>query len=122
VLVKLAPDVAARKGLGPTALTTDQALNSALAAQGVVALEPVFPTSPLTPFTPSPLSDSERGEGDGGSGVRSDLARWHRAILRDEKADVYATAEALAKAPGIAWAEPDYLRRPVGTFEREQTS
>ena len=111
VLIKLAPQVKLHALGVQGAWTQDAALNQALAAQGVVRLEPVFPTSPLTPFTPSPLSDSERGVGDGGSGVRSDLTRWYRAILANEKADIYATVEALAKAPGIAWAEPDYLRK-----------
>jgi hypothetical protein len=95
VLVKLAPNVTTRKGLGPMALTTDQALNSALAAQGVVALEPVFPAL---------LRNADFGIRNDQSAIPNpkseiELARWHRAILANEKADVYATVEALAKPP-----------------------
>jgi hypothetical protein len=108
VLVKLAPNVTTRKGLGPMALTTDQALNSALAAQGVVALEPVFPNA--RPPAVGALAITP----DGAAIPMPDLTRWHRAILHDAAADVYAVAESLSRTPGIAWAEPDYLRKPVG--------
>jgi len=36
-------------------------------------------------------------------------------VLRDNDADVFAAAEALSQSAGVAWAEPDYLRRPAGS-------
>lgn len=39
--------------------------------------------------------------------------RWYRVIL-PEQADVPQAVTALAKDPNIEYAEPDYVRRPVG--------
>lgn len=113
VLIKLAPDVQLK---GPSlqgsaalgAWTTQSALNTALTAQGVVRLEALFPKAQapkLGAMIESPLGERL---------PMPDLTRWFRARLADPKADAEQAAIALGKAPGVAWAEPDYLRKPVG--------
>ncbi len=108
VVIKLAPQVKLRGLDLQGAWTEDVALNKALSAQGVLRLEPVF--AGARPPKPSEFIVSPQGE----RLPKPDLTRWYRTILRDDKADIYATVQALSEAPGIAWAEPDYLRRLVG--------
>ena len=108
VLVKLAPQMRLRHPELKGAWTEDAALNEALQAQGVLRLEPIFPDAQppkIGEFVVSPLGERL---------PKPDLTRWHRAVLTDEKADVYAVVEALSANPGVEYAEPDYLRRPVG--------
>ncbi len=45
---------------------------------------------------------------------KPDLTKWYRATLASKEADVYAIIEALTENPDVEYAEPDYLRRPVG--------
>ena len=110
LLVKLTPQTQPLPRREQTAgrFTDDRALNNALAAQGIVALEPIFPNA--QPPKPGALAMTP----DGAAIPLPDLTRWHRAALADASGDVYAVAESLAQLPGIAWAEPDYLRKPVG--------
>ena len=120
LVVKLAPDVTTPKRGGPDRLTADTALNAALAAQGVLGLEPIFPNA--EPPRPGALAITP----DGGAIPMPDLTRWQRAYLdptpshspnkggERKPADIYAVVEALSKIPGIALADPDYLRKPVG--------
>lgn len=108
VVIKLAPQVKPHRLDLQGAWTEDTALNKTLAAQGVVRLEPVFPNA--QPPKPGEFVVSPQGE----RLPRPDLTLWYRAVLRDDKADVYTTIQTLSEAPGIAWAEPDYLRKPVG--------
>jgi len=112
VLVKLASQVRLRHPALKGAWTEDATLNEALQAQGVLRLEPVFPNArppKAGEFVVSP---------QGGRVPKPDLTRWYRAMLTDEQADVYAVVQALSEAPGIAWAELDYLRKPIGKFSR----
>jgi subtilisin family serine protease len=108
VLIKLAPDqstpVLNSRGPGPGV-----PVNSTLAAQGVVSLEPVFPQAER------PKADESITTPQGQQIARPDLTRWYRAVLRDNDADVFAAAKALSQSPGVVWAEPDYLRRPAGS-------
>jgi subtilisin family serine protease len=111
LLVKLAPQVTGPKEgvqAGPAALTADAAANAALAAQGITALEPLFPNAQ------PPAAGAMALTPDGDAIPMPDLTRWYRATLQDASADLTAAADALSAAPGIAWAEPDYLRKPVG--------
>ncbi len=108
VLVKLAPQVCLRGLELQGAWTEDGTLNETLQAQGVLRLEPVFPQA----RSPKPGEFVVSPEGE--RLPKPDLTRWYRAVLTDEKADVYAVVQALSEAPGIAWAELDYLRRLVG--------
>jgi hypothetical protein len=108
VLIKLAPQVKPRRLDLQGAWTEDAALNKTLEAQGVVRLEPVFPNA--RPPKPGEFVVSPQGE----PLPKPDLTRWYRTTLRNEKADVHAVAQALREAAGVAWAEPDYLRKPVG--------
>lgn len=107
VLVKLASQVRLQRPDLKGAWTEDAALNEALQAQGVLRLEPVFPNA--RPPKPGEFVVSPQGE----RLPKPDLTRWHRTVLTDEKADVYSVVQALSETPGIAWAEPDYLRRPA---------
>jgi hypothetical protein len=115
VLVKLASQVRLRGPDLKEAWTEDTTLNEALQAQGVLRLEPVFPNArppKLGEFVVSPQGERV---------PKPDLTRWYRAILSDDKVDVYAIVEALSEAPGIVWAEPDYLRKLVGEPEKTGT-
>ena len=116
VLVKLAPGVRVRQPdlQVQGALVADAALNKALQAQGIVRLQPIFtqarpPKPGETVLTPQ-----------GGRLPKPDLTRWYRADLSptpsptqggEKSVDVYKVVEALSKTPGIAWAEPNYLRK-----------
>ena len=115
VLVKLSPQVRLRGPELKGAWTENATLNEVLQAQGVLRLEPIFPNA--RPPKPGEFVVSPQGE----RLPKPDLTRWYRAVLTNEKADVYAVVQALSETPGIAWAEPDYLRRPVGG-PAEQTS
>lgn len=110
VLVKLEAGVGVRpQGLQAQGmLSTDAALNAALAAQEVVMLEPLFPQA-VAPDLGAMVTTP-----DGDLRPMPDLTRWQRATLRSKDRDVYAIITALETVPGIAWTEPNYLRKPVG--------
>ncbi len=95
--------------------TEDSTLNEALEAEGITRLEPIFPQArPPKPGEFVVLPQGERLP-------KPDLSRWYSAELQDEDADVRAIAQALSETPGIAWAEPDYLRKPVGAMRDTET-
>ena len=100
---------------GRPTLANDVALNSALAANGVTALEPIFPDAR------PPMAGAMAVTPDGDAVPMPDLTRWYRATLSDASADVTATAESLSGTPGIALAEPDYLRKPVGELKESRS-
>jgi PKD repeat protein/subtilisin family serine protease len=108
VVVKLAPQVRLRGPNLKGAWTEDATLNEALQAQGVLRLELIFPNARAP--KPGEFVVSPQGE----RLPKPDLTRWYRAALADEKTDVYAVVEALNANPSVDYAEPDYLRRPVG--------
>jgi len=115
VLLKLEPEIAAQRNGTQAALTSDTTLNQELAKQGVLRLEAVFPGA----RAPEPGAMTATPDGD--LMPAPDLTRWHRAYL-EVKADIVATVEVLGNAPGIAWAEADYLRKPVGEIEHATDS
>ena len=114
VLVKLAPPsarvrqslaadderVAAREAERAAALQM-------LGAQGVRDLQPLFPQAA------PPRERASVMEADGQAVPVPDLTRWYVAQVADG-ADVQAVAALLATTEGVAAAEPDYLRRPIG--------
>ncbi len=116
VLVKLAQDQRAlpRGKQMQGRLVADEALNEVLRSLGVTALEPVFPQAQRP--TPGMMIQSP----DGDLLPMPDLTRWYRArIVQGPRAqgqpqpDVYHIVGTLSQTPGIAWAEPDYLRKPL---------
>ena len=108
VLVKLSPriNVLHEGKAGPW--TDSVSLNEALKAQGVVRLQPVFV------HAVRPMPGEKVITPDGRQQPKPDLTRWYRAELKDEDADVLAVVQALSEEEGVAWAEPDYLRRLAG--------
>jgi subtilisin family serine protease len=112
VVVKLAPQVRAQRTQTEGGLTLDASLNADLRAQQIVRLEPLF--TGAEPPKPNAMIESPQGE----LLPEPDLTRWYRAVLQDREANVYAVVEALAELPGVEWAEPVYLRKPVGSYER----
>lgn len=110
VLVKLAPGV---RVASPTRqesgeFTSDVALNRVLEEHGIIRLDPIFPKA-----TP-PQPNEQITDANGQILPKPDLTRWYRAVLKDDETEIYTTVAALADTPGVAWAEPDYLRKPVG--------
>lgn len=105
VLIKLTPEQSAPAVNSVGTLS----VNSTLAAHGVISLEAVFPRA--EPPRAGESITTARGQ----KVARPDLTRWYRAVLGDNDADVFAAARALSQSPGVAWAEPDYLRRPAGS-------
>ncbi len=83
-------------------------LRGPLASYGVGDLVPVFPHA-----TPPQRGARVFGP-DGSAQPVPDLTRWFAASIR-EGADPKALADNLRKVPGIEMAEPEYLRRPIGT-------
>ncbi len=108
VLIKFNSQVSLQSTKSPGALTADSAVNTTLAASGIVRLEPIFSNAQ------APKNNEMVVSPQGQRLLKPDLTRWYRATLQDETADVYATVQSLAAAPGIASVEPDYLRKPVG--------
>ncbi len=78
-----------------------------MAAQGVESLERVFPGA-LPPQRNATIVNP-----DGKELPEPDLTLWYRATMA-KTADVYAVVEALQADPQIAYAEPDFLRKPEG--------
>ncbi len=106
VNVKFAPGLLVRHGAARGAWTAIPALNQALAAAGVLDLEPLFPLA-------QPPRPGERiATVDGGWVPKPDLTRWYRARLSNE-ADVWKTVAALSGLDGVVWVEPDFVRRPL---------
>ena len=116
VLVKLSPPSArVRQSLAASAeerVTAREAERAAalqmLSAQGVRDLQPLFPQAA------PPRLRATVVDGEGQAVSVPDLTRWYVAQVAEE-ADVMAAAASLANAEGVAAAEPDYLRRPIGS-------
>lgn len=116
VLVKLAPTVTASKTGPKGAWTDNSALNQALAVQGFTQMEPLFPTAVR------PAAGLSVQRADGSLTEVPDLTRWYRVRLGTMAAQSDSSAQnvvldavqQLAETPGIDYAEPDYLRKPVG--------
>lgn len=109
VLIKFEPEIAAQRNVPQTALTSDTTLNQALSAQGILRLEPVFPTAC------APRAGALLATPDGDLIPEPDLTRWQRAYL-DEKTDAEAVLSILTETDGVAWVELDYLREPTSDF------
>ena len=107
VVVKFAPAIHVMGDAPQGAPTSDSPLNQTLLSQGVVRLEPVFPNAQapqVNEMVVTPLGQTI---------PKPDLTLWHRAYL-ESSADVLGVAEALAASDEVLYAEPDYLRKPVG--------
>ena len=103
-------------------MTADTTLDNTLSDAGVMRLEPMFPKAQ------APKEDALMVTPDGERCAEPDLTRWYRAYLspttglaavgegatRAEESAVFTAVETLSADPGVAWAEPDYLRKPVG--------
>ena len=97
------------------AVTENAALNKALLIQGILRLDPLFPRA----VRPNPGASVVTPRGD--RIAKPDLTRWHRAVLPKD-ADIYQVAESLKAVPGVAYAEPDYLRKPVGNVSENASA
>ncbi len=106
LVIRFAPEVAvqARAGVAPAGaqadggLTDQGGLNRALAVHGITRLERVFPN--VQPMV-ARLAGATTPEGP-------DLTRWYRARVAGTTKEA---VETLSVEPGIAVAEPEYLRR-----------
>ncbi len=122
VLVKLAPDVDASAANDASIMTDNTTINSTLSAAGVMRLEPLFPKAQ------APKEGASIVTPKGERLAEPDLTRWYRAYLvpvaglavagegaiQTAESAVFAAVESLSADPSVAWAEPDYLRKPVG--------
>lgn len=99
VLVKLAPEVTVRGPALQAGWTQNTALNQTLAAQNILRLDRILPG----------VSEVRRLLL---SGRQPDVARWYRAKLCYEEADVQTVVEVLSRAPGVEYVEPGYIARP----------
>jgi hypothetical protein len=117
LLLKLAPGVptvgAADAG---TLRTTDAELNATLDELGLVTLTPVFPTAK------APRSGEMVEDMDGNVMPKPDLTRWVQATLTNEDADLSAAVTTLRTLQRITWAEPVYLREPVGEVSTDDNN
>ncbi len=111
VLIKLDASVAVRTpkdALSAETFSADAGVNEALAALDIATLSPVFPGARRPDVGAMVMAP------DGASSPMPDLSRWYRARFRAAPDDLLAAVDELSTTPGIAWAEPDYLRKPVG--------
>lgn len=109
LLIKFSSEVQIQETNGNEITTNQTALNQSLQNLGVDNLEPIFPNAKKPSRDDSVLSlDNERIP-------MPDLTLWHRAFI-SEDSDVLSTASELSTLPGILYAEPDFLRKPVGNF------
>ena len=110
LMIKLAPSSGAGRLLpaaSSAALVEEDVLTRVRALPGVKGLRPLFSDAK----TPSPGAQiQERG---GKLVPMPDLTRWH-CLEVDAAENILARVEELKKVPGVALAEPDYLRRPAG--------
>ena len=104
VVIKLAPAAAAaRRGQ-----VEASAVDATFTALGIVRLEPIFPQ------VESPAVGATVANADGEPMPIPDLTAWYRAELSEETTDIPATVAALQSLDQVEYAEPDYVRRPVG--------
>lgn len=123
VLIKLEPDVVVERHMVRGEEFSEADLNRVLREE-MLRSEPVFPRA----ARPDPLS---RGLRAGGVGTpMPDLTLWRRITVDaqarsdrgaeetdlDSTARVTALVHRLAATRGVAHAEPDFLRRPIGDF------
>ncbi|MFZ4659656.1 MAG: S8 family serine peptidase [Caldilineaceae bacterium] len=105
VLVKLAPAAAtARRD------AQSRAVDATFTALGIADLEPIFPNAE------PPIAGATMETVDGTLMPAPDLSAWYRATLVDQNADIAGTVDKLRAAASVAWAEPAYVRKPVGDF------
>jgi subtilisin family serine protease/murein DD-endopeptidase MepM/ murein hydrolase activator NlpD len=99
VVAKLAPQISPMDERSRDGLTS---------VEGVKGLSRVFPNAEA----PQPGERILSAEGD--LLPKPDLTRWYRVQL-DGKVAPNAVVEALKQRTDVAYAEPDYLRKPVGS-------
>jgi subtilisin family serine protease len=115
VLVKLEPTVAVASpkaaGARLSAMSVSEPdLSQVLMEQGLEELEPLFPGAA------KPARKAMAMRADGTQVAMPDLTRWYRVKAAPGAADldVPALVAKLAAQPGVAQAEPDYVRKPLG--------
>lgn len=107
VLIKLEPHQAFSLSKSNQVLLQDQTLASTLAGLDITNLTPIFLNAQ------KPASGEMIETVDGELIAKPDLTRWFQAESRSEKG-LGEVVQTLQTTPGIAHAEPDYVRRPVG--------
>lgn len=112
VLIKLKPNQAYSLSKSNQILLQDQTLASTLAGLEITNLTPIF----LNAEKPAPGEMIETIDGD--LIAKPDLTRWFQAESHSEKG-LGEVIKALQTTAGIAMAEPDYVRRPVGEMSAE---
>jgi len=107
VLIKFAPDQALVKegtmGFSPLNSTLDSVLNKV----GIVSLQPLFPTAQ------KPALDAMIETVDGALMPEPDLTLWYQAETTSGDG-LGSVVEMLQNTAGITYAEPDYIRKPIG--------
>lgn len=112
VLIKLEPTQSFSLSASNEIILQDQALISALDALEVSKLTPIFPKAER----PKQGEMIETVVGD--LVAKPDLTRWFQAESQSEK-DLGQVIRALQTTAGIAMAEPDYVRRPIGEMSTD---
>lgn len=117
VLIKLEADQTFSLSSSNQVLLQDQTLASALAGLEITNLTPIFLNAE------KPASGEMIETVDGDLIAKPDLTRWLQAESHSEKG-LGEVIQMLQTTAGIAHAEPDYVRKPVGemTAEQEGTS
>lgn len=117
LLIKFEPDQTFNLMSSNQILLQDQALASTLAGLEITNLSPIFPNAEK----PAPGEMIETVDGD--LIAKPDLTRWFQAVSNSDKGfgEIIQTLQTTA---GIAHAEPDYIRKPVGEMSAgiEETS
>lgn len=98
VLIKMAS--------APKAMNMEQQ-SARLSALGIIGMERLFPQARPPSLWEMILTPTKEGL------PTPDLTLWYQATLPQD-ADVLKTVQEVQKEPDVAWAEPDYLRRPLG--------
>jgi len=112
VLIKLEPNQAYSLSKSNQILFQNQILASTLAGLEITNLTPIFPNAE------KPATGEMIETIDGDLIAKPDLTRWFQAESQSEK-DLGQVIQALQTTVGIAMAEPDYVRRPVGEMSAE---
>jgi len=107
VLIKLEPDQTFSLSGSIQILLQDQTLASTLAGLEITNLTPIF----LNAEKPAPGEMIETVDGD--LIAKPDLTRWFQAESHSENG-LGEVVQALQTTAGIAHAEPDYVRKPIG--------
>ena len=112
VLIKLEADQGFRLSSSNQVLLQDQTLTSTLAGLEITNLTPIFLNAE------KPATGEMIETVDGGLIAKPDLTRWFQAESHSEMG-LGEVIQALQTTSGIAVAEPDYVRKPVGEMSTD---